>query len=148
MNALLALLVLSAPPAQPARVDTTGHALATLQRGLEDALAAVNACRKPAPSPPAPRPEGWHEGKKPPKVASTTPSSTRATLAVDQSGVVASVSLEGASPFVESCLKTALLKLEFGPAPRGAVRTTVVTAELRCNAETCWWSWLPAPTAP
>lgn len=136
------LLVLSAPPV--ARVDTSGHALATLQRGLEDALGAVNACRKPAAPAPPPRSPGWHEGKNPPKVvASSLPSRTRVSLAVGASGAVASVTLEDAEPFVAPCLERALIKLEFGPAPRDAVGTTLVTAELRCLDEACWWSWQP-----
>lgn len=142
MMSVLALLVLSAPPV--ARVDTSGHALASLQRGLEDSLGAVNACREPAAPQPPPRGPGWQEGKKAPKVVvSTAPSTTRVALAVDQSGIVASVTIESNDgPLIEACLKRALLRLEFGLAPRDAVRTTLVTAELRCSPETCWWSWM------
>jgi hypothetical protein len=125
----LAVLVLLAAKPQPARVDTSGHQLATLQRVLEAHIDAVNACFKPS-----------EETEGTVRVASR-PSVTHVELVVHASGAVVTVTVKDAPRFDVPCLKTALLKLEFGPAPRNAVVDTVVSAGVVCDLKTCWWSW-------
>ncbi|MDP1826963.1 MAG: hypothetical protein Q8L48_27060 [Archangium sp.] len=138
LSSLLTLLLLGGPPV--ATVDLRGHAPVVVQKTLEGARAALDACLAP---PPAPRPKGWHEGV-PPVVPLPLPTVHLLVFEVNEPGFVVHAEVEGAARLDVACVKRVLLRLEFGLST-GTAKATQVKVPLACHARACVFPWNDAP---
>lgn len=134
-TSMLVTLLLMAPH-DPALLDFRGHAPDVVQRTLDDARPALEACLR---TPEAPT------KKKPVVVEQTT--EHLFTLMVSASVAVAAVRAEGSPRLDEACARRLLLRLDFGRS-RGAVSTTKVVVPLTCALQRgCAFPWTKAPDA-
>lgn len=144
LSSLLTLLLWGGPAV--ATVDLRGHSPEALQKTLEGARSALEACLAPPPAPPpAPRTKGWHEGVRvPPVVPLPLPTAHLLTLALNQPGFVVHAEVEGPVRLDAACVKRVLLRLEFGLST-GTATSTVLKVPLLCHARACVFPWNEAP---
>lgn len=136
LTSLMSLVLVGAPPV--ATVDLRGHSPAVVQKTLEGARGALDACLAP---PPEPRPK-----RAPPVVLLPLPTAHLLSLAVNEPGMVVHAEVEGPARLDAACAKRVLLRLEFGLST-GTATSTLLKVPLLCHARACVFPWneTPAP---
>lgn len=134
LSSLLTLLLWGGPAV--ATVDLRGHSPEALQKTLEGARSALEACLAP---PPAPRPK-----RAPPVVLQPLPTAHLISLSVNEPGMVVHAEVEGPARLDAACAKRVLLRLEFGLST-GTATSTLLKVPLLCHARACVFPWNDAP---